>query len=99
MKDTRVLAKNIVEGTSVLSETQEFNEELKLIISTMITDAVKHFSKRFRASDDYETDEVYLYTQEQVDAFCNLNKNPDVKIKIIYDNVEPHKVFAYCLHR
>lgn len=99
MKSTKVLVQNILEETTVVNERQEFNEELKTIVNTMITDAVKHFSKRFRTSDSCEHDEVYLYTQEQLDAFCALNKNPNVKIKVIHDNVDPHKVFAYCLHR
>ncbi len=81
---------------------KDFEQQLNETTNSLILEAVKHFSKRFRKSDkDDETDvdERYFYNENEVKRFLKLNKNPQVKIRIEYDKKIPNKVFCYIAYR
>lgn len=78
---------------------KDFEEQLNEVSNSLVLEAVKHFSKRFRKSDDEDVDERYFYNKIELNRFLELNKNPQVKIRAEYDDKIPNKVFCYIAYR
>ena len=83
----------------VKKEIKEFNEQIDYTTQSLISEAVKHFKKRYRSYGKNDFDERYFYKEEEVYMFLKANKNPDVKIKIEYDSLEPNKIYCYIAYR
>lgn len=80
-------------------EAQLFDKQIETTVNDIVSEAVKHFSKRFRKGDKDDFDERYLYSQAEVDKFFELNKNPNVKVRKEYYEKMPDKIFCYILYR
>lgn len=78
---------------------KDFEQQLNETTNSLILEAVKHFSKRFRKSDEEDVDERYFYNKNELTRFLELNKNPKVKIRTEYDEKIPNKVFCYIAYR
>ena len=82
------------------NELKIFDEQIEQISHSLVTEAVKHFSSKFfRKSEKGDFDERYFYTAKEFELFKKLNKNPNVKFKIQYDEVIPNKIYCYIAYR
>ena len=88
-----------IEEDISFKENQKVSQEINTSINSLILEAVKHFSKRFRKGEKGDFDERYFYCQRDVDKFFELNTNPKVKVRKEYDKKFPDKVFCYILYR
>lgn len=83
-------------------EIKLFDEQIEEISKSIIKEAVKHFSKRHRSNkkeDKFDSDQRFFYNRTEFETFKKLNKNPDVKFEIKYDEKFPDKVFCYIAYR
>ena len=78
---------------------KDFEEQLNEVSNSLVLEAVKHFSKRFRRTDKSDVDERYFYNKDELTKFLKLNKNPKVKIYTKYDSNFPDRIFCYIAYR
>ena len=89
-----------IEDEITIENIQTFDTQIEEINSSLVKEAVKHFStKQFRPADKDDFDERYFYHKEEVDLFFKLNKNPKVKVRIEYEKDRPNQVYCYILYR
>lgn len=70
-----------------LNKTRGLNEYISQNLISQVNEAIKHFSMRKRFVED-DFDERYFYSFELLQLFEKKNKNPDVKIEIVYKEKE-----------
>lgn len=66
-----------------LNKLEGLNEYIDQNMLAQVNEAVKHFTKRKRATED-DFDERYFYSVNLLALFQQKNKNPEVKVEIIY---------------
>lgn len=88
-----------IEEELSFKKERKISQEINTSIDSLILEAVKHFSKRFRKGEEEDFDERYFYSQKDIDKFFELNTNPNVKVRKKYDEKFPDKVFCYILYR
>lgn len=76
-----------------------FDKQIDETVNSLVREAVTHFSKRFRKGDKDDFDERYFYSENEVRKFFELNKNPNVKMRIEYSKIFPNKIDYYILYR
>lgn len=84
---------------TTVSETEVFNSFISTLSDNMITEAILHFSKRFRKQFDDDYDERYFYSYNEVSEFLKGNHNPEVKIKAIYEKKRKNQIEMYIAYR
>lgn len=67
-------------------------------INSLVREAVNHFKKK-KVVVKGDFDERYFFTKAEVDLFFKLNVNSQVKLKIVYDDINPSMVSYYELYR
>jgi hypothetical protein len=78
------------EGT--MDDNRYFDDYIDKSLVSMIKEILFHFSKRYRKSSDddiYEEDARYLYKQREVDLFFEMNDNPNLIVKPMFDKRNP----------
>ena len=91
---------SIVENEIAIENIQNFDTQIEEINSSLVKEAVKHFStKHYRSGNKDDFDERYFYHKEEVDLFFKLNKNPKVKVRIEYEEKQPNQIYCYILYR
>lgn len=70
-----------------LNNTQDFNEYVEKSLVATVKEILKHFSTRYRKSnDDDDDDSRYLYNARELEMFNKMNDNPNLKIEPLYEN-------------
>lgn len=82
-----------------LNNTQDFHDYIDALEIREVHEAIKYFSKRFRSTLDNPNDEFILMHLYQVELFKQLNTNPDVKIKVEYQDDTKKEIYGYILYR
>mgnify|MGYP006957414487 FL=1 len=70
-----------------LNKLEGLNKYIDQNMLAQVNEAVKHFTKRKRATED-DFDERYFYSFNLLTLFQQKNKNPEVKVEIIYRDRE-----------
>lgn len=87
------------EKQTTLERNKKIEQEIDTSINSLVSEAVKHFAKRFRKGYSKDFDERYFYSKSEVEKFLKLNKNPQVKIREKYDEIEPNRIYCYIAYR